>query len=339
MTLSYEDATRQVTAPGQRFETTELTIGGVSYTVFRHAPTSLRDLFATARRRGDTTFLVYEDERWSFAQVMEQVDALGATLVERYGVQPGDRVAISMRNYPEWIMSFAAIISIGAISVSMNAWWTEDELDYTLEDCGARVLIADVERARLSRSSADRLGFRTIVVRGGDEVLADVDHWNAVVEVGAALPEVDIAPDDDATILYTSGTTGRPKGAVSTHRSILQSLLGFGCRSAIERLRRPEEQLAAGANPVFILIVPLFHVTGCVPVMLSCFASGLKLVIMYRWEPHRALELIEREAGHQLRGRADPELGPARVAELRRLRHVEPGERRRRRSARSTASS
>jgi long-chain acyl-CoA synthetase len=110
------------------------------------------------------------------------------------------------------------------------------------------------------------------------------------------LPDIEVAPGDDATILYTSGTTGRPKGAVSTHGAILQALLGFGCRTAIDGLRRPDEATgSSGYPPAFILIVPLFHVTGGVAVMMSCFAAGLKLVIMYKWDPERALELIERE--------------------------------------------
>jgi len=292
---SYQEAAAQLTAPGARFETERITVGGVELTAFKHAPPSLRELFASARERGDQTFLVYEDERWSFADTMRQVDALGATLVERYGVRKGDRVAIGMRNYPEWIVSFAAILSVGAVSVSLNAWWTEDELDYALEDCGATVLVADRERAARSRRSAGRLGFRTIVVRGGEDVLDGVDRWEDVVAPGAPLPDVEIGPDDDATILYTSGTTGRPKGAVSTHRAVVQALMGFGCRTAIDRLLNPRPAADDAEPPVFILIVPLFHVTGCVPVLLSCFSAGLKLVIMYKWDPERALELIERE--------------------------------------------
>lgn len=301
-TLSYDAAVAALTAPGERFETAEVDIGGVTYTVFRNAPPSLREIVASTRARGDDVFLVYEDERWTFTQFADAVDGLAAALVERYGITKGDRVAIGMRNYPEWVVSFAAITSIGAISVSLNAWWTEDEMDYALADCGARVLVADRERAERSTATCARLGITTIVVRDATPPTASagaaVDRWDDVVVPGASMPEVVVDPDDDATILYTSGTTGNPKGAVSSHRAIVQALLGFGCRSAIDRMRKPPAP--AESNQVddplaFILVVPLFHVTGCVPVMLSCLSSGLKLVIMYKWDPERALELIERE--------------------------------------------
>lgn len=292
MTLSYDDAAALVTAPGQRFETEEIDLDGPRVTVFKNAPKTLREIFDTARGRGDDTFLVYEDERWSFAEVMAEVGALAAALVGRYGVVKGDRVAIAMRNYPEWVVSFAAITSIGAISVSLNAWWTEDEVDYALDDSGAKVLIADAERVERSRAAAARLGFATVGVRL--PAAAGADRWEDVVVAGETMPAVVVGPDDDATILYTSGTTGRPKGAVSTHRAITNALTAFGCRAAIDRLRRPDAAKPDGP-PAFILIVPLFHVTGCVPVMLACFSAGIKLVIMYRWDPERALELIERE--------------------------------------------
>jgi long-chain acyl-CoA synthetase len=301
MPLTYDEAIAAVTAPGERFETEVVDVRGVPTTVFRHAPGSLRDVFAVARGYGEETFLVYEDERWSFADVMARVDALGALLVEGYGVAPGDRVAIGMRNYPEWVVAFAAITSVGAISVSLNAWWTDDELGWALEDCGASVLIADRERVERTAHAAAKLGVRVLGVRLGDAAAPGVDRWEEALPLGSPLPEVDIDPDDDATILYTSGTTGRPKGAVSTHRAVVQALLGYACRAAVDRLRRAPEPgaddapAAPAGRPSFILIVPLFHVTGAVPVMLSCFATGLKLVIMYKWDPERALELIERE--------------------------------------------
>ena len=299
MSLSYADAVAAVTAPGERFETATIDVRGVPTTVFVNAPGSLRDVFAGARDYGEDTFLVYEDEHWSFADVMARVDALGALLVEDYGVGPGDRVAVGMRNYPEWVVSFAAITSVGAISVSLNAWWTEDELSWALEDCGARVLIADAERVARTRDAAAGLGCCVLGVRLGEGAPAGVDRWEDALPLGRPLPEVAIDPENDATILYTSGTTGRPKGAVSTHRAVIHALMGFGCRAAVDRLRRPPAEPPPGApppaKPAFILIVPLFHVTGSVPVMLSCFASGLKLVIMYKWDPDKALEQIERE--------------------------------------------
>ena len=160
MVLSYEEAIAAVTAPGQRFELGTATVRGVETPLFVNAPPSLRDALAMAHLRGEAEFLVYEDEHWSFGDVGRHVGALGALLVDHYGVRKGDRVAIAMRNYPEWIVSFAAILSIGAISVSMNAWWTEEEIDFALEDSGAKVVIADADRARRSAGPAERLGAR-----------------------------------------------------------------------------------------------------------------------------------------------------------------------------------
>jgi steroid-24-oyl-CoA synthetase len=294
--MTYDEAVAELTKPGAGFQTATTEIGGIEYTIFENVPKTLRDLFGGARLHGDKTFLVYEDERWSFAQVMAAVDGLGAALVERYGIRKGDRVAIGMRNYPEWILAYAAIVSVGAVTVSLNAWWTEDELAYALQDSGTSVLIADEERVERSRVAAERLGIRTIGVRlDADSAPPATDRWDDVVVPGTPLPEVELDPDDDATILYTSGTTGRPKGAVSTHRGVIQALFGFFCRTSIESLRRPDDSERRGRPPAFILIVPLFHVTGNVAVMLSCFTAGLKLVIMYKWDPERALELIERE--------------------------------------------
>ena len=295
MTLTYDQAAAQVTAPGERYETTTVEVAGVEYTAFKGAPANLRELFDLTRLYDQTEFLVYEDERYTFAEVYAAADGLAAALVERYGVAKGDRVAIAMRNYPEWIITYLGALSAGAVVVSMNAWWTPDELDFGLEDSGTKVLVADAERVDRTRASAQRLGIATVGVRLDAQDRAGVDRWEDVVVPGATYDRPEIDPDDDATILYTSGTTGRPKGAVSTHRAVVQALMGFGCKGAIDAVLRPDEAVGRTGPPVFILIVPLFHVTGNVPVLLGSLASGLKLVIMHKWDPGRALELIERE--------------------------------------------
>ena len=290
MGITFHEAIAQVTAAGGQFEVGDAMINGAAQRVFVNAPPNLGSFYSLAP--AESTFLVYEDETYTFGQVRETVAALGAALVERYGIRKGDRVAVAMRNFPEWVISFAAITSVGAVSVSMNSWWTEDEMDFALEDCGAKVLIADDIRVDRSLASCVRLGTRIIGVRLAT-VPVGVDGWNDVVVPGTPLPVIEVGPDDDATILYTSGTTGRPKGAVSTHGAIIQAMMAFSCRAAVERLRQPSEP--STTPPAFILIVPLFHVTGCVPVMLGCFAGGVKLVIMYKWDADKALELIERE--------------------------------------------
>jgi long-chain acyl-CoA synthetase len=295
MPVSYDEAVAQVTGPGQHFEVVDEVVNGISYRVFKNAFTHLGQLVAGARDDG-ATFLVYEDERWTFAETMRHVDGLAHALVNHYGINKGDRVGIAMRNLPEWIVSFAAIVSVGAVSVSLNAWWTERELDYAIEDSGILALIADPERIGTSHRSARARHIPMIVVRS-DRIEPEptgVDRYEDVVELGAPMPVVEVGPDDDATILYTSGTTGFPKGAVSTHRAVTQSLMAFWASAIILRARSTGDR-SDGPPPCFILVVPLFHVTGCVPVMLSCFGMRMKLVMMYRWDPETALRLIEAE--------------------------------------------
>ena len=302
MGTSWDEAVAALTRPGAPFEVVQAELGGRPLRVFKNTPPSLRALFHGARARGAAPFLVYEDERWSFADAMAAVDALGASLVARYGVAPGDRVAIAMRNFPEWVVAFAAITSIGAVSVSLNAWWTSEELDYALRDSGSRVVIADADRWRRIAPLVPALGLRGIAVRAEGELPADVAPWPEALVAGAPLPDVALHPDMDATILYTSGTTGHPKGAVSTHRAVLSALMAFACRAAINSAMGEGAPKDHRWPTSFILVVPLFHVTGCVPVMLSCFAAGYKLVMMHKWDPARALELVERERVTQFVG-------------------------------------
>ena len=295
MTISVSEAIAAITGPGQPFELVDVEVDGVTNRSFKNAPPTLREFFASSRGLHET-FLVYEDEEWTFDQVMQEADALGYALVHHYGIKVGDRVGIAMRNLPEWIVSFAAILSIGAISVSLNAWWTEDELDYAINDAELQVLIADPERITRSLGPCTRAGVPILGVRLDDlqPLGPGVEDWNQVLVRGVPMPQVEITPDTDATILYTSGTTGFPKGAVSTHRAICQAIMAFSSGAVLQAARRGTASEPSSVPPCFILIVPLFHVTGCVPVMLSCFSWHFKLVMMYRWEPERALQLIER---------------------------------------------
>ena len=297
MSMTFLEANTAVTGPGQIFELIDGEVRGVKMKVFKNAPAHLGQVFAGSRGHGDKTFLVYEDEIITFAQAADRIDALASLLVNTYGVKKGDRVAVAMRNFPEWVMSFAAIISVGAINVSMNSWWTEDEMDFALEDSGATVLICDQPRFDIGAASCVKKNIKVLVVRAEKLLPTGVDKWEDVLPLGDAHPGADISPDDDATILYTSGTTGRPKGAVSTHRAIISSIMAFSARNTIFQMSGTKLKDVDGPEipTSFILIVPLFHVTGCVPVMLSCFVAGLKLAIMYKWDPEKALEMIERE--------------------------------------------
>jgi long-chain acyl-CoA synthetase len=299
--MTFEEAVAFVTGPGGPLEIVDHEVAGRPQKVFATSPPSLRALWDTLRPRGETAFVVYEDEEWTHGDVVRAVDALGAALVESYDVAPGDRVAIAMRNLPEWVVAFAAITSVGAVAVSLNAWWTGSELEYGLVDSGAEVVLCDRDRLDRVADRLGELGVEAIVVRAEGELPAGARHLAEVVTPGRPLPAVGVDPDDDATILYTSGTTGHPKGAVSTHRAVITGLMGFACRAVVEMLRKEPGEPSPHPS-TFILVVPLFHVTGCVPVMLGAALSGAKLVMMHKWDPARALELIERERVTQFIG-------------------------------------
>jgi long-chain acyl-CoA synthetase len=299
MTMTFQEACAAVCAPGSMFEIQETEVLGQTSKVFAGTPPNIRALFELAALRTDE-FIIFEDERWTMPRVLEMAGQIGHLLVSDLGVVKGDRVAIAMRNYPEWIAAFAAITSVGAVVVPMNAWWVTDELVFAIEDSGSKVVIADAERLqRIQDAAPGAINAKIVVARATGELPAGVLDLDEALTAGATMPDADIDPDDDMTILYTSGTTGRPKGAVSTHRAVLSALLAFAARAAVSGLREPEDPATVeeGGAPqtAFMLCVPLFHVTGLVPVMLGSFVSGAKLVMTFKWEPNRALELIEQE--------------------------------------------
>lgn len=296
---SYEQALAKLTAPDSLFALADATIRGNPVKYFAKAPPTLRAFLEQLRSKAEAEFLVYEDERLTYGDVIDRAAALAAALHADFGIHRGDRVAIAMRNYPEWIIAYFATTAIGAIAVGLNGWWTTEELEYGLRDCGASVVVADPERLERIRPLLDGAGpvsIRIVAVRASGSLPHDARHWRDVIEAhrGAAFPAVDIAPDDDAMILYTSGTTAHPKGVVTSHRAILQAVYGFACRALANAMARPPKEKHPFPT-CYILIVPLFHVTGLLPVMLGCAFGRNKLVMMYKWNPERALELIERE--------------------------------------------
>jgi long-chain acyl-CoA synthetase len=289
------EALAQLTGEGLPYELVEIEALGRRVRVFKTAPETLRDLFEAGR--SDLPFIVYEDERLTFEEAWARSQRLAAVMARDYGVEKGDRVAISMRNYPEWILGFMAATSIGAIAVAMNALWQPHEMEYGLKDSGAKLLLADQERLdRLAALEAQPPGLSVIAVRATKALAAGVHAYDEVMAgAGDAGPPVrEVGADDDAIMLYTSGSTGHPKGAVSTHRNIMSALLSWELDAQAGMLAG-FAPVVGGPQPAALLSIPLFHVSGLHVSLLQSFRGQRRLVCMYKWDPARAVEIIERE--------------------------------------------
>jgi long-chain acyl-CoA synthetase len=315
-TMSVAEANATLTAAGQPFEMETCEIRGIPTRTWKNAPPSLRAILDLSLGHGDATFLVYEDERTSFAEHYRIACTLARRLQDEFGVAQGDRVAIVMRNLPEWVMAFWAITLTGAIVVPLNAWWSGEELHYGLEDSGSKVGFVDTQRAETIRPFLGGLsGLSALIVADEHRGLgapggireptggsAPVTEWPFALALGevdalASPPDLTIAPEDDATIFYTSGTTGRPKGAVGTHRNICTNLMNLFYINTRAQLRfgRALTDADQKVQNAILLSVPLFHATGCHSVMVGNMGAGGKIVMMHHFDPGRALELIERE--------------------------------------------
>jgi len=307
--MSIAEAHAQLTAPGARFEIEETVIRGIPTRVWKNAPPTLRDVFLNGRAFGDREFMVYEEDRATYEAFARATVTLARRL-QADGVRKGDRVAVIMRNLPEWPVAFFAGVLCGAIVTPLNAWWTGAELEYGLADSGTKVALVDDERlerilphldacpelsrvyvARLKDEPADAR------VRRLEEVVGPVSGWSALANL--PLPDVPLDAEDDATILYTSGTTGRPKGALGTHRNMTSNIGAGGISAARNFLRAgeplPESDPHKLPQRCTLLVVPLFHATGLSATLGPSMNAGGKLVFMRRFEAEAAMQLIARE--------------------------------------------
>ena len=294
----------ELTGPGGPFEIVEAEVLGQVLKVYKNAPPNARAFWLSTAVFGPRDYLIYEGERITYAQAHDQVRAVAAWLWDQ-GVRPGDRVAIAMRNYPEWMIIYWACLCLGVAAVGTNAWWTGEELDYALTDSTPKAIFADAERlARLAECTCPAARVPTIAVRT-DPAPGQI-AWADVIAHPGAMPEVNVDPDADACIFYTSGTTGHPKGAQLTHRgcvSNLMNLLYAGMSSGMATERGGGAAIPAEPPiPATLVTTPLFHVTANNCAAYAATAQGGKMVLMYRWEAGAALKLIEAERCNGLSG-------------------------------------
>ena len=317
--ISLAQAHAALTAPGSPFEVETITIDGRPVKWWKNAPPTLLHTFMAAKAHGQKTFIVYEDERISFDAFMRASLAFAAEL-RAAGVKPGDRVALAMRNLPEWPVAFFAGVLNGAVVAALNAWWSGPELAFGIRDSGSTVAIFDAERMERMRPLMGELPDlkRIYVSRGGDEgggaesdprvtslegVIGRAGAWKDLPE-GEAPTHVP-APEDGAVLFFTSGTSGNPKGALGTHRNAGCSLMAAQfslVRSMIRRGEAVPQPDPDAPQRVGLVSIPFFHTTGCNAVLLPAVALGQKLVCQRRFEPGEACALIEREGVQTIGG-------------------------------------
>lgn len=293
----FDEVVASLTAPGQPFATNTVVLEGIEYRNFAALPANLGQYFLVMQQHAAKEFAVYLDERYTYAEGYQHSCEFAAALLTRYGISKGDRVAILSRNNPQWLMAFIACTSVGAVAVPMNAWWTTEELDYGFADSGARVVVAD--RARVERLAPIAKKHALQIITVDDCSGLDVAHTPfaelLAAHAGASMPQVEVSLEDHATIMYTSGSTGHPKGALSSHRGILSALYSWMCLGVATKMAGTQAARDQGLPPSALLTIPLFHCTASHSAFLLSLVVGRKMVIMHKWDAQEALRLIEQE--------------------------------------------
>ncbi|ABV87444.1 class I adenylate-forming enzyme family protein [Shewanella pealeana] len=296
----------QLTAAGAPFELTQLDqSGGV---VYRNAPNNLAEVIESSRRDDESTFLVYQDDVFSFSRFYTEVDALAAWF-HKQGIVQGSRVAIALRNRPEWAVTFAAIAKLGAVPVPLNSFGQPKELWSAIDEVMPKILVCDKARWNKLDTHVDSNTFDVLVVDDNDKATPDVSHYQEVVasykHSETVFPHLSILPEDTALILFTSGASSNAKAVVSSQRAVCQALFNIDFISAISAMTSPkvvERIMAKGNPPMLLTAVPLFHVSGLHAQLLTALRSGRGMVIMHRWDPKEAVKMLKQHNITQFNG-------------------------------------
>ena len=274
-------------------------ISGEEYDVFTKAPRNLGKLYELGLRSKDEQFLVYQKERYTFSETLYLARRMARVLSEHYQINHGDRVSICARNSPEWCLAYMAITMIGGVVVPMNSWWKGSEIEYGLSDSGSKLAFVDQARFNQIQPLLKSLDIELIQIK--PEQTPTYEEFYSLIQDIDPLSEAEIKafnvqPEDNVSIMYTSGSTGNPKGVLSTHRNIINALYTWRFVKEINEILRPELVEDNPENQAALLAnVPLFHVTGSHAQFLASFVYLRKFVMMYKWDVNDALELIEKE--------------------------------------------
>ena len=288
---SFDKHLAALTAPGGPLETMEVGRGGRAYPAFAKAPPSLAHYFAHyCAQHGETIFLVDGETRIGFAESFAFARRLAQALTANHGVKRGDRVGLAARNSANWVLAHMAIIMAGGCATLLNGWWTGEELAEGISLTGCRLVLADPQRA--ARLDGIECGARIATFSHGG---APKEGFASLLEGAGEAELPQLGPNDLATILFTSGSTGKAKGALSDHRGVVNATINFAAQTLMVLGQMTEAGEAPTNPPAALVPVPLFHVTGEVPLFLQSFALGRKLVMMPKWDPLEAMRLIEAE--------------------------------------------